>query len=259
MPAMPSLVVVLKYLKNNPHWAVLNDVITATGESQTRTEKALSKLSESGVIERDGAQFRYVPTEKAEEFARKFLGLYDKIIQAPQLEMTLRGILSSVGQPAAYLRLARIIEVMGKEGFNREEVVSFIERESDKGRIEKLYVIFTLKRPGSAGAIAYQHPAANSKWLRVIDIPRVPYPSPLAISTYYMSSSRDVDAEEVARLKEEYLTPEGQAVEEEYIMGTYPSELSEPACKYLATEKAEMLKALKEEAFQQWFGLRYNW
>lgn len=256
---MPSLVVILKYLINNPQWADLNDVITATGESSTRAEKALSKLTESGILECQGALFRYVPTEKAEDFARKFLMLYDKIIQAPQLELTLRGILSSVGQPSAYLRLTRIIEVMTKEGFNREEVVGFIEREAAKGCIEKLYVIFTLKRQGSAGATAYQNPSANSKWIRVIDIPRVPYPSPVAISTFYMSSSRDVDVKEIARLKEEYCSPGGQAVEEEYIMGTYPSELSEPAAKYLEAEKPEMLKALKEEVHQQWFGLRYYW
>lgn len=259
MSSMPALVIMLKYLRDNPEWADLNDVITATGESQTRAEKALAKLSESGIIESDGAHYHYVPTEKAEDFARKFLGLYGKIIQAPQLELTVRGILSSIGHPASYLRLTRIIEVMEKEGFNREEVGSFLERETAKGRIERLHVIFTQTRPGSAGATAYQYPSANSKWLRVIPIPRVPYPSPLAISTYYMSSSQDVSAEEVARLKEEYQSSNTAAAEEEYIMGIYPSELSEPAVKYLATEKAGMLKALKEEAFQQWFGLRYNW
>jgi HEPN domain-containing protein len=256
---MPSLVAVLKYLRDNPEWFNLNDVITATKESQTRAEKAIAKLAGEGIIECEGPRFRYAPTEKTEDFAQKFLGLYGKIIQGPQLELMVRGILSAIGHPSSYLRLTRLVEVLGKEGFDKEEVGAFIERENARGRIEKLHIIFTLSRPGSAAATAYQRPSDNSKWLRVIPIPRVPYPSPLAISTYYMSSSRDVSAEEVARLKEEYFSSNPLAVEEEYIMGNYPPELSEPAVKYLTSEKAEMLKALKDEAFQQWFGLRYNW
>lgn len=259
MSGMPSLVTILKYLRAHPEWADLNDVITATGESQTRAEKTLAKLSESGIIEKDGTRFRFVATEKAETFARKFLELYGKVILAPQLELTLRGILSSIGHPASYLRLARVIEVMEKEGFNREEVVSFLELERSKGHAEMLHVIITQIRPGGAGAIAYQYPSANSIWLRVIPISRIPYPPPLAIATYYMSSSRDVSAEQVARLRDEYLSSRTDSAEEEYIMGVYPPELSEPAVKYLATEKAGMLKALKEEAFQQWFGLRSYW
>jgi len=256
---MPALVKVLKYLRDNPGWADFHDVIIATRESQTRVEKALVKLTESGIIESSDGNFRYLPTEKAEDFSLKFLGLYAKIIQEPQMEMLVRGLLVTIGHPAAYLRLARLLEVMEKEGFNRDGVALFLEREAAKGRIEKLHIIFISNRPGSAAAIAYQYPGVNSKWLRVIPIPRVPYPSPLAISTYYMSSSRDVSAEEVARLREEYLSGNSTAFEEEYILGIYPSELSEPAVKYLTHEKGEILRALKEEAFQQWFGLRYSW
>lgn len=256
---MPALIKVLGYLRDNPGWADFHDVIIAIRESQTRVEKALVKLTESGIIESRGGNFRYIPTEKAEDFSLKFLSLYGKIIQEPRMEMLVRGLLATIGHPAAYLRLARLLEVMEKEGFKREEVVSFLEREAAKGRIEKLHIIFMANLPGSAAAIAYQYPGRTSKWLRVISIPRVPYPSPFAISTYYMSSSRDVSAEEVARLREEHLSGNQAATEEEYIMGIYPSELSEPAVKYLTHEKGEILRALKEETFQQWFGLRYSW
>lgn len=259
MSCMPALVKVLKYLRENPGWNDFHDVIIATGESQTRAEKALGKLTASGIIENDGGRSRYVPTAKAEDFSLKFLGLYGKLIAEPQMELMMRGFLCAIGQPAAYLRLTRLLEVLEKEGFKREEVISFIEREMGRRRIEKLHIIFTVNGPGSAGAIAYQCPTSNSKWLRVIPIPRVPYPPPLAISTYYMSSSRDVSVAEVARMREEYLSSKTAGAEEEYVLGVYPSELSEPAMKYLSHEKEKILRALKEEAFQQWFGLRYNW
>ncbi len=259
MSVMPPLVRVLKYLRDHPGWNRSTDVITALGESQTRVERALAKLVESDIIESDNDSVRYVSTAKAEDFSARFFALYGKIVEEPELELMFRGILMAVGQPAAYLRLGRLTEVLEKEGFRREEINALLDREAAKGRVEKLSIIFTANRLGSAAAVAYQYPGNNSRWCRVIPISRVPFPHPLAISTYYMSTSRDVDTEEVKRLREEYLSGSTGAIEEEYILGTYSSELSEPAVKYLTREKSEILKALKEEAFQQWFGLRYSW
>jgi hypothetical protein len=259
MSRLPSLVTTLKYLRDNPVWAQLNDVITATGESSTRVEKALGKLVDKGLITRQGTRFRYVADSKTEALARNLLGLYGKIIREPQLELTLRGIMATIGYPSSYLRCQRLVAVLGREQFGAGEVVTLLEREVSKGYIEKINVIFTRNRPGSASAMAYQLPSGSAKWVRIIPIARVPYPPPLKIATFYMSNSRDVMMADLQRLREEYYSTNPGGVEEEYVLGIYPAELAEPAFKFVNNERMAMIEALKEETYQEWFGLRYIW
>jgi len=47
--------------------------------------------------------------------------------------------------------------------------------------------------------------------------------------------------------------------EENYLMGAYPPELSQPAIQYVEKEKRQMRDTLWEEAFKQWQGLTYSW
>ncbi|MFH1639429.1 MAG: hypothetical protein ABIB93_03840 [Chloroflexota bacterium] len=258
MTETPTLLKVLKYLRDCGKSATADDVITAIGESQTRVTLAIAKLVSVGVIKNAAGSLRYSHTARAEEFSQKFFELYEKVIRQPEMEILVRGLLCHIGNPRAYLRTERLLEALEKEGFSRDTVTEFLDREERRRCIERLKVIFTNRGPGSAAAVAYQY-RGGSKWLRVIPIPRVPYPSPLAISTYYMSSSRDVSTQAVTRLREEFLGSDPSANEEDYIIGLYPSKVSGQALKYLLNEKPEMARALKEEAFQQWYGLRYSW
>lgn len=250
----PAIVKVLQYLKDAEAPADFNDVITATGESQTLVQRALDRLLSTGMIERAGGGFRYVHTTGAQELSGKLFELYLKVSKKPQMELTIRGIICHLGRSAAYIRVGRLLEVMEKDGFLRGEVVSLLDGELESGYLRKLEVLFSPDGQGSATGLACERPDIVGK-IRAVSIPKVPFPPPLAISAYYLSWFRDMSTEDFEKLKMEVLGG-NELRREEYITGVYPPEMSQAARSYLIHEKLEMAEALREEAREQWYRLR---
>ena len=249
----PSIVKVLRYLKDVKTPVSPDDVITATGESQTLVLTALDKLTSEGIIDNKNNTFRYVSSIRADDLSEKLFQLYCAVTKEPEMELTLRGIICHLGSLRAYLRLKRIIEIMEKDGHSGNDVSYFLKKEENAGHIEKLWITFVPKETGTAVAFAYGEETGGK--IRTTTIPKAPCPSPLTIPIYYMTWFFEVSAEELRRLK---LTVLGESSDnpEEYITGNYPGDLAEVALKYLTTKKKAMAETLKEEARKEWDALR---
>jgi len=194
--------------------------------------RALAELGARGLIDRHGEDYyRYRATPEADELCRKLFDLYDKVSTRPQKELLVRGLLS---QPAPrYLwHMNKLLEVIEREGFSREDAIPFLDQETEKGYIKRVRMIF---------------------------VARIPFTAPPFIPYYNMSDIRNIEPNEYEQLKQQYHNSGLIMNEENYLMGAYPPELSQTAAQYVEKEKRQMRDMLWEEAFQQWQGLTYSW
>jgi hypothetical protein len=126
----------------------------------------------------------------------------------------------------------KLLEVIGREGFSREDAIPFLDQEIEKGYIKRVRMIF---------------------------VARIPFTAPPFIPYYNMSDIRNIEPNEYEQLKQQYHNSGLIMNEENYLMGAYPPELSQTAAQYVEKEKRQMRDMLWEEAFQQWQGLTYSW
>ncbi|MEE8618578.1 MAG: hypothetical protein V3S84_00440 [Dehalococcoidales bacterium] len=202
------------------------------GEGQTHVHRALTELVARRLIDRRGEDhYHYRATSEADELCRKLFALYDKVSTRPQKELLVRGLLSQPG-PHYLWHMNKLLEVLEREGFTREDAVPFLDQETKKGYIKRVRMIFVARIPFTAS-------------------PFIPY--------YYMSDFRNIDPNEYEQLKKQCRNSSLLMNEENYLMGAYPPELSQPATQYVGKEKRQMRDMLWEEAYQQWQGLTYSW
>ncbi|RLC72711.1 MAG: hypothetical protein DRI26_02375 [Chloroflexi bacterium] len=228
MFGIPTLVRILKYLRDEATPHTYEDIISETLASQGNAEKALAKLVESGVVQAEGGLYRYIPTSKAEEFCQKLFALYEQVLQRPRLELLLRGILSQ-SAPRYFFRKATLMEMLEREGFSSQEVAQKIEEEIEMGYISQLKLVFVTK---------------------------FPFSPPVYVPLGYISHFGPVPSREYEALREYSQIRGLNFLEEEYLQADYPLELAELGQEYLENEAGEILERLREEAFRQWYGLR---
>ena len=232
MSDLPAAVKVLKYLRDVSAPSTHNDISRAVREGQAHVHRALTELMVRGLIDRHGEDhYHYRGTPEADELYRKLFALYDKVSTRPQKELLVRGLLSQPS-PRYLWHMNKLLEVLEREGFTREDAVPFLDHETKKGYIKRVRIIFVAGIPFTTS-------------------PFIPY--------YYMSDFRNIDPNEYEQLKQQCRNLGLLMNEENYLMGTYPPELSQPATQYVEKEKRQMRDMLWEEAFQQWQGLTYSW
>ena len=232
MPNLPTVVKVLKYLRDVSAPSTHNDISRAVRDSQAHVHRALTELVARGLIDRYGEDcYYYRATPEADELCQKVFALYDKVSTRPQKELLVRGLLSQPG-PRYLWHMNKLMEVIEREGFSREDAVPFLDQETKKGYIKRVRMIFVAK---------------------------IPFTAPPFIPYYYMSDFRNIDPNEYEQLKQQCRNSGLLMNEENYLMGTYPTELAQPATQYVEKEKRQMRDMLLEEAFQHWQGLTYSW
>jgi len=232
MSNLPTVVKVLKYLRDVPAPSTHIDISRAVREGQVQVHRALTELVTRGLIDRCGEDcYLYRVTPEADEFYRKLFALYDKVSTRPQKELLVRGLLSQPG-PRYLWHRNKLLEVLEEEGFSQEEAVPFLEQETEKGYIKSIKMIFVV---------------------------RLPFTAPPFIPYYNMSDLRSIESDEHEQLGQQCRNSGLLMSEENYLIGKYPLELSRTAVQYVEKEKRQMRDALWEEAFQQWQGLTYSW
>ncbi len=201
-------------------------------DGQAQVRRALAELVARELIDRHGEDYyRYRATPKADELCRKLFALYDKVSTRPQKELLVRGLLSQPG-PRYLWYINKLLEVLEREGFTREDAIPFLNQETERGYIKRVRMIF---------------------------VARIPFTAPPFIPYYYMSDFRNIDPNEYEQLKQQCRNSGLLMNEEYYLVGTYPPELSQPATQYVEKEKRQMRDMLWEEVSQQWQGLIYSW
>ncbi len=232
MSDLPTAVKVLKYLRDVSAPSTHNDISRAVRDGQAQVRRALTELVARELIDRHGEDcYRYRATPEADELCRKLFDLYDKVSARPQKELLVRGLLSQPG-PRYLWYINKLLEVLEREGFTREDAVPFLNQETEEGYIKRVKMIF---------------------------VARIPFTAPSFIPYYYMSDFRNIDPNEYEQLKQQCLNSGLLMNEENYLVGTYPPELSQPATQYVEKEKRQMRDMLWEEVSQQWQGLIYSW
>jgi DNA-binding HxlR family transcriptional regulator len=232
MSNLPTAVKVLKYLMDVSEPSTYSDISRAVNEGQVLVDRALTELMARGFIDRHGEdRYHYRATSEADELCRKLFALYGKVSARPQKELLVRGLLSQPG-PRYLWHMNKLLEVLDREGFAREDAAPFLDKETRKGYLKRVRIIF---------------------------VARISFTAPPFIPYYYMSDFRSVDANEYEQLKQQCRSLGLLMNEEDYMMDAYPPELSQPAIQYVEKEKRQIRDMLREEAFRQWQGLTYSW
>ncbi len=244
----PSIVKVLRYLRSAGVPVGLNDIIMATGGSQTPVRKALETLAADGIVAGENNAFRYVPGSKADDLTEKLFQLYPDAEKRAETELTLRGVICHLGTPRAYLRVGRLVEIMAKDGHAENDVRDLLKKEKDAGFTESLWINFKTREPGTAVGLAYGR-EANGK-IRATSLSAVPCPPPLAIPGYFFTYSFDVSPENLKSLKDAVTGQESDP--EEYVSGNYPAEIAAAAVKRFLGKRPAMAGAIKDEADREW-------
>jgi hypothetical protein len=232
MSKLPTVVKVLKYLRDEPTPSTYIDINRAIRDGQVQVRRALTELVARGLIDRcDNDRYLYRATPDANALFQKLSALYDKVSTRQQKELLIRGLLSQPG-PRYLWHRNKLLEVLEGEGFTKEETVLFLDQETEKGYINNIKVIFVISFPFTAP-------------------PFIPY--------YNMSDLRNIKPEEYKQLAQQCRKSGLSTSEENYLIGKYPLEVSRTAVQYIEEEKHQMRDVLWEGAFQQWQGLTYSW
>ena len=232
MSNLPTAVKVLKYLMDVSVPSTHTNISRAVHEGQILVDRALTELMARGLIDRHGEnRYHYIATPEADELCRKLFALYGKVSTRPQQELLARGLLSQLS-PRYLWHVNKLLEVLESEGFTREDAVPFLDQETRQGYIKRI---------------------------RIILVARLSFTAPPFIPYYYITDFRKVDVNEHRQLKQQCRNLGLSMNREDYLMGAYPPELSQPAIQYVEKEKRQIRDMLREEAFREWQGLTYSW
>lgn len=222
MSDAPTLVKVLRYLRDNTAPSTYNDIISTVQEGQVLIDRALNKLLTEGIVERRDQYYCYTATPRAEELCQKLFALYEKMAKSSQLELLARGLLCQSGKYYV-LRVNTFLQVLGKEGFTQEDMTHFLNGEVERGYVKRVRGFFVAKVSASAR---------------------------LFMPSYY--PVRQVSADEYRQLKERASDSGLLCSEEDYFIGAYPAELAEPTIRYMETRKQELKQVLEREPLREW-------
>jgi hypothetical protein len=248
----PSIVKVLRYLKRVQAPAGLKDIIMATEGSQTLVVRALEALVRDGVVLNENDSFAYLASSRADDMSEKLFSLYPA--REPETGLTLRGVICHLGNPRAYLRVGRIVELMARDGHPEKETRALLTKEKNAGFIESLFIDFKIREPGSAIGLAHGEEAQGK--IRAVSLSPVPCPPPLTIPIHYFFYSFEVSPERLKNLRDALIGQTGNA--EEYVTASYPPEVTDAALKHLLRTRTAMAKALKDEATKDWEALKLS-
>ena len=224
MSDVPTLVKVLRYLRDSSAPSSYNDIISAVQEGQVPVDRALNKLVGEGIVDRCDSRYCYAATPRAEELCQKLFALYERVLARPQLELLARGLICQADEYYP-LRMITLLRVLDKEGFALEDVPQFLDGEVKRGYVKRVSAIF-------GGRVSGSPPWFIPYYCGLPQIDQHEYPQP-----------------------EDWSGDSGLAYsQEDYLIGDYPAELAEPAIRYVETVKPELRQVIIGEALQGWYG-----
>ncbi len=224
MSDLPSLVKILKYLQVNKEPANQDNIITAVREEQALVDSALNKLVARGIVDSRGEYYCYNTTPKTEEFCQKLFVLYQKVLRRPQMEFLIRYFLSRAGG-GHLLRMSTLLHVLEKQGSAVEDSIQLLDEKIYEGCIKKVNIIF---------------------------ITMSPFSTPVLIPYYYASRLSYIDIEKYEWIKQWCQESGLSSAKEDYLIGAYPTELTESGIHHIETEKQrEVTQVLREEMSRQ--------
>ena len=217
----PTLVKILRVFREKGGKASEEEIRRAlSGEKPAYIDRAFEELRNRGIIGKEGDLWEISSSPEVEALIQKLFELYEKVNRAAKRELLIRGILSQTSWQYL-LRFEVLVEILEQEGLEREEVGEFIQKEVERGYIEKFKVIWV----GRASA------------------------APIFMPSYYLSYLAYISPEEYQKLRRNTSLP---VFEDEYLLGKYPEEIATPAKEYIEREYRELCNILRERAFFHW-------
>ena len=208
----PTIIKILKYLKDTKAKKTKEELSIIIGESPDYVNKALEKLIAVNIVVTKKNEYWYNTTPSSNKLAERLIELYGIAFRGPPKELLIRGLICQIPYQHM-LHLPVLMEILEKEGIEKQELDQFLNQEIDNGYLERTSVIF------------YRYkfvPACMSPDYN---------PNPYYYTDRYRShKQKDSNCE----LKEE-----------DYLIVQYPPELSNPAKEYMEKERAELIDNLR--------------
>ena len=223
----PAVVKVIKYLKDTGAKKNQEELANIIDEPPEYVNKALERLIAIDVVTQEEGGYLYHATPGSDRFSAQMVEVYEKVSRKPAQEMLIRGLICQI--PSRYLfHIHTLLEILEKEGFDKEELDQFLEQEIANGYLKRIRVVYI------------------GKGLSII---------PIYIPPYYFYRLRHleiIDHKKYHSLKQEYSEYEFQ--EEDYLIAQYPPELANPAREYIERERGELRDSLRRRGLVSWEG-----
>lgn len=221
----PTVCKILRYLHQHRQGKTLEDIKNYVKSDISFVEKALQKLTVSGIVVKSGDVYR--PGADFSRFYQDFLKIYEKVNKTRERQLLVRGVLSRVSQFGYLLRTESLIRVLEEEGFDREGTEALLQEETKQGYITRVKVCFRSER-------------------YMMSCP--PY-----IPLSYVYYTRHALFDDYNMLKESWRRQGLYIKEEEYLLSNYPPELTTPGQQYLEEERRGIRERLRREAYYNSF------
>lgn len=289
----PTLVKALRLLRESNVPLTLEEISLRLGEDVDSVKKALSIMLRRGIVTERDLTYSYERTSSNEEFAEKFLGIYDRLKGRPKIELLVRGLISSgvYLAPEGKLRIRDIFfggweyepylfhlptleTILVEEGFRPEELNSFVEEEIKNGYVAKIEFHI-----GSKEEIKVRAPVCIGIWHHYLAVLRrlefyysgllkeknfelvIIYVGKVFEELSSICTYKTVSPDEVENLKKDFLERwrnlNWAIRREDYVIGQYPPELTKEAIAYLDKERQDIKRKLSNEIIRFWYGIRW--
>ena len=224
----------LKLLRDTAQSLTERDIADRTKEEQIYVAKALKNLRERKVVVKNGEFYSYQKTQVNEKFSEGILAVYDKISKKSQVESLIIGLLSTATYYRHLLGRSTLLRVLGKEGFDSDQINIFLEQELKQGRIIKLKLAIETEKQ---------------------NLP----PVPPAIPRYNTSQLPQTNKDEYERLKKSWIDKGYSIQEEEYLIANFPPHMADSAREYLDKELPQIKQKVRDESIKWWYRLGVGW
>lgn len=218
----PSMVKIVRYLRENQVCKTREEIASIIQEKPEYVNAALDRLIALTVLFQNQGGYTYNTSPHSEQFCNSIMEIYRKVNRRPARELLVRGLICQI--PSHYLIHAHtLIELLQGQGFEKKELQEFLEQEIENGYLRRIRVICLGIRPFSI---------------------------PVYVPSYYLSHLRILGWEEYSSLHHDQKVTE--FFEEDYLIGYYPPELSQPAREYIEKEGQELKAKLRERGMAPW-------
>jgi hypothetical protein len=226
-PSIPRMLeILLEYEEGRDEQALLQ----ALGDAP-HAAKAVDILLEHAIITRERSRLRICRGSDVAEKVHQIVSFYREIQRATRKELTFRGILNATHYKCL-IHLGTFIEMMEHEGFDREETTRTLDEEVKQGYVQHLKIIYRSR--------------SGLKHKFFPFIPLYYYPHFIAMDANNAQSFR-------ARLENTGIA----LIEEDYLLGNYPKELTAQARDYILKEKNHIKERMTNEAYDVWWYYRF--
>jgi len=223
----PTIVKLVRYLKDTGAKKTQGELATIIDEPLEYVNKALGRLIAIDVVAQEEEGYLYHATPDSDQFSARLVEIYEKVNRKPAKEMLIRGMICQI--PPQYLfHIHTLLEILQREGVEREEFDRFLEQEIAQGYLKRIRVVYI------------------GKELSIIPIYIPPY------YFYRLHHLGIIDHQKYASFKQGYKDDKFQ--EEDYLIARYPPELANTAREYIERERGELRDNLRKRGSVSWGG-----